>query len=74
MNSFLLVKTIDLIPSPIFYKNIKGVYEQCNVIFSDMILGIPKEEILGKTLFELPEYIPHELALIYKEIRKKDKC
>lgn len=67
MNSSLLVKTIDLIPSPVFYKNIKGEYEECNEIFSDIILGIPKDEIIGKTLFELPEYIPHELAHIYKE-------
>lgn len=67
MNSSMLVKTIDLIPSPIFYKNMHGVYEQCNALFSENILGIPKEEIIGKTLFELPQYIPHELALIYKE-------
>lgn len=36
-----------------------------------MILGIPKEKIIKKSLFDLPEVIPHELAQIYFEQDKK---
>ncbi len=61
---------IDTIPSPIFYKNCDHVYIGCNDAFSEEILGTPKEDIIGKTLFDFPDSIPHDLALIY---RKHDK-
>ena len=52
-NNFFLKKMFDIMPSPMFYKNKNGVYEHCNDTFSRLILGIPKEEILGKTTLEL---------------------
>lgn len=58
---------LDTIPSPIFYKDIDGVYRDCNDFFSQMILGIPKEDIINKSLFDLPDIIPAELAKIYQE-------
>lgn len=61
----LLQTLIDTIPSPIFYKNIDGVYQQCNDAFAQAILGIDKEKIMNKSLFDLGEYIPNELAEIY---------
>ncbi|NQY21434.1 MAG: diguanylate cyclase [Campylobacteraceae bacterium] len=68
-NSFL--KTLfDTIPSPIFYKDKNGIYQQCNDAFSKNILGIEKEKIIGKTLFDLPVVINLENAKIYK---KKDE-
>lgn len=68
-NTFLK-KLFDTIPNPMFYKDINGVYTHCNDAFSKTILGIPKEEILGKTLYDLPHVIPSSLADIYCE---KDK-
>lgn len=61
----LLQTLVDTIPSPLFYKNINGVYEQCNAAFAETIFGIDKDKIINKSLFDLGEYIPHELAKIY---------
>lgn len=58
-------KLFDTIPNPIFYKSKDGVYEQCNNAFSKTILGVPKEKIIGKTLYDLKEYIPKKYADIY---------
>ena len=68
-NSFLKL-LLDTIPSPVFYKDNKGVYQHCNDAFSKTILGINKEDIIGKSLYDLPDLIPKKLADIYYE---KDK-
>lgn len=61
---------LNTIPNPVFYKDIDGIYQHCNDSFSRMILGINKELIIGKSLYDLPEYIPTYLADIYS---KKDQ-
>jgi PAS domain S-box-containing protein len=43
---------MEIVPIPIFYKNKEGVYLGCNKSFEDF-LGKKKEEIAGKTVFEL---------------------
>ena len=63
-NSFLEV-LFNAIPNPIFYKDKEGVYQNCNDAFSKTILGIPSEEIVGKSLYEFPGLIPKKLADIY---------
>lgn len=68
-NSFLQM-LFNTIPNPMFYKDVNGIYQHCNDAFSKIILGIPKERIIGKTLYELPDVIPKEYADIYYE---KDK-
>lgn len=60
---------LDTIPNPVFFKDTNGIYQKANDAFSKIILGINKEEIEGKSLFELPHVIPKELALLYN---KKD--
>jgi diguanylate cyclase (GGDEF)-like protein/PAS domain S-box-containing protein len=60
---------IDTIPSPIFHKDREGVYRHCNEAFSRDILGLGKEQIIDKSLFDLPDEIPVKLAQLY---RKKD--
>ena len=67
INEIFLKKLFDTIPNPIFYKDINGAYQHCNDAFSKTILGIPKEEIIGKTLYDLEEFIPKEYADIYHE-------
>ena len=42
---------IDTIPSPVFYKDVNGVYLGCNQSLAEF-LGKPKEEIIGKTVFD----------------------
>lgn len=67
IHDIFLKKLFDTIPNPMFYKDKSGVYQHCNDAFSKTILGIPKEKIIGKTLYELEEYIPKEYADIYYE-------
>jgi PAS domain S-box-containing protein len=55
----------DTVPNPIFYKNREGIYLGCNQSFSMQILGLPPEAIIGRSLFDLPQVIPRDLAEIY---------
>jgi PAS domain S-box-containing protein len=59
---FLQILT-NSIPSPVFYKDDKGIYTGCNKAFEDF-LGKHKNEIVGKTAYELS---PNDLAKIYEE-------
>ena len=52
---------LDTIPVPVFYKDTKGIYTGCNQAFADF-LGKPKDEIIGKTVYEVS---PRDLADIY---------
>lgn len=67
LNNSFLEMLFDAIPNPIFYKDREGIYQNCNDAFSKIILGISKEDIIGKSLYEFPNLIPKELADIYDE-------
>ncbi len=58
---------IDTINNPVFYKDTDGRYLGCNKTFAELILGLPREKIINKTIFELSEAIPAELAVKYQE-------
>jgi diguanylate cyclase (GGDEF)-like protein/PAS domain S-box-containing protein len=45
-------KIIDSVPAPIFYKDRKGIYRNCNVAF-ETYLGKSRKEIIGKSVFEI---------------------
>ena len=62
---------LDTIPAPVYYKDADGVYQGCNKTFSDYILGLPKEKIIGRKLFELDGTIPADLAKVYHEQDQK---
>ncbi len=62
---------IDSIPNPVFYKDTEGVYRDCNQAFAEKVLGLPRREVLGKTVYELPEVIPSELADVYHDADMK---
>ncbi len=55
---------MDTIPSPIFYKNVQGIYLGCNKAFGDF-LGLTKEEIIGKSVYDIS---PKDLADKYFEM------
>lgn len=55
---------IDTIPSPIFYKDRRGIYRGCNKAFENY-LGLTREQIVGKTVFDVA---PVELAAKYFEM------
>lgn len=56
---------IDTVSNPVFYKDLEGVYLGCNLSFAETILGMPREEIIGKTVFDLRDAIPEDLAEKY---------
>lgn len=43
---------LQAIPSPIFYKDTQGIYQGCNIAFEEFT-GLHKEEIVGKTVFDM---------------------
>lgn len=65
--SDFLETLLDTIPNPVFYKDAQGVYRGCNNAFSQQIIGLPREKIVGATLQDLPEAIPNDLAKVYHE-------
>lgn len=58
---------IENIPSPIFYKDVQGLYRHFNRYF-EKFLGLEKEEILGKTVYDVA---PDELAKVYDKADKE---
>ena len=64
-NALFLQKLMNSIPSPVFYKDISGVYIGCNRAF-EAFFGISQKELIGKKDEEL---FPPELAKMYQ---KKD--
>lgn len=63
----LLQQLMDSIPNPVFFKNAEGVYTGCNRAFEEY-LGIPRDSILGKTVFDVA---PREMAEIYTEMDRR---
>lgn len=55
---------LSAIPNPIYSKDVNGVFQSCNVAFSEHILGLPRQQILGKTLFELDAAVSPDFALL----------
>ncbi len=65
-NLEFLQTLIDTIPNPVFYKDKAGIYRGCNEAFSEQIIGSERKQIIGRSLFDLNEAIPPELAARYK--------
>jgi|GEM_PF-1531700 len=70
-NLQFLETLLDTIPSPVFYQDRNGKYQGCNKAFIQLILGLPKEAIIGHSMFDLPEVIPPDLAARYHEQDQK---
>lgn len=60
-NFNFLETLIQIIPSPMFYKDAKGYYRYCNHAFSEYI-GLPIDKIINHTVYDVA---PNELANIY---------
>jgi PAS domain S-box-containing protein len=54
-NIYFLETFLDTIPSPVFYRNLEGIYQGCNEIFARNVLGLPKEKVIGHSMYELRE-------------------
>ncbi len=53
---------LDTIPNPVYCQDASGRYLVCNTQFSERVIGLPRRRIIGKTVFELREVIPADLA------------
>ncbi|MFY9338171.1 MAG: histidine kinase dimerization/phosphoacceptor domain -containing protein [Methanosarcina flavescens] len=51
-NVYFLETFLDAIPSPVFYRNLEGIYQGCNERFAREMLGLPKEKVIGHSMFE----------------------
>ncbi len=60
-NSIYFLETfLDTIPSPVFYRNLEGVYQGCNEIFARHILGLSKEEVIGHSMYDFRDQYSEE--------------
>lgn len=55
----------EMLPSPVFFNDDQGRFKACNRMFAQMILGLDKKDIKGKTMFDLPQSIPEDKARFY---------
>lgn len=62
--SSFLQRLIDTIPSPVFYKDIHGVFLGCNSAY-EALFGLERKDIVGKTVYEIA---PAHLADKYHEM------
>lgn len=62
-NFNFLETLIQIIPSPMFYKDAKGYYRYCNQAFAEYI-GLPIEKIINHSVYDVA---PDELASVYYE-------
>ncbi|MDR3508602.1 MAG: PAS domain-containing protein, partial [Caulobacteraceae bacterium] len=53
---------IDIIPSPIFYRDVEGRYLGCNSAF-EKFTGLRREDVIGKTIHEV---WPKDIADVYQ--------
>ncbi|MDA8138919.1 MAG: PAS domain-containing protein [Desulfobacteraceae bacterium] len=61
----LLDVLINTIPNPIYYKDQEGVFQGCNAVFAESILGLTRDRIIGRRAQEMTEQIPPDLAAAY---------
>ncbi len=53
---------MDTIPAPVFYRDTKGTYHDCNRAFEELV-SLKRDEIIGKTIWD---FFPEPLANHYK--------
>lgn len=51
----------DTIPAPVFYRDIQGIYHDCNKAFEELV-GLSKDDIIGKTIHD---FFNKDLADVY---------
>ncbi|MBI5550471.1 MAG: PAS domain-containing protein [Desulfobacterales bacterium] len=62
----LLDTLINTIPNPIYFQDAQGVFQGCNKVFAKNILGLTRDQIIGRRPLEMPEQIPPDLAATYQ--------
>jgi PAS domain S-box-containing protein len=57
---------VDAMPTPFYYKEISGKYILGNQAFSERVYGVPRDQIIGRTVMDMVGIIPLEHAQIYQ--------
>ena len=57
----LLDVLLNTIPNPVFYQDIEGMLQGCNLSFAGNIVGLSREEILGQSMTDLCARFRHRL-------------
>jgi PAS domain S-box-containing protein len=63
----LLSVLIHTIPNPAFFRKPDGVFIDCNKAFADTILGTAPQNIVCRSIYDLPDIIPRALSDICTE-------
>ena len=64
-NNICFLETfLDAIPSPVFYRNLKNIYQGCNEMFATLVLGLPKEKVIGHSMYEFKTEFSEEIIHI----------
>lgn len=58
---------LNTIPSPVFYKDRAGCYLGCNRLFVEQIVGLPREQIIGRSLRDLADVISPEVVDLHEK-------
>lgn len=66
-NISFLETFIDAIPSPVFYRNLDYIYQGCNEMFARRLLGLPKEKVIGHSLYEFKDQFSEEMIKISED-------
>lgn len=62
----LLDALINTIPNPIYFQDAQGIFQGCNRVFAKNILGLTRDQIIGRRPLEMPDQIPPDLAATYQ--------
>lgn len=63
----LLDALINTMSNPVYFKDEQGVFQGCNQVFASNILGLTRDNIIGKHPRELPKHMLPDLATTYQE-------
>jgi len=55
---------LDAIPAPVFYRNLDYIYQGCNEMFAGHVLGLPKGEVIGHSMYDFKEEFSEEMVRI----------
>lgn len=64
---FLLREVLEAIPAPVYYKNQNGRYLGCNSAFAWKVLGVPKSQVIGRTINDFRDRLRGKGFLDYVE-------
>ena len=69
-NVQFLEALLDTIPNPVFFTDEEGILHGCNTAFAKQIIGLPRQDIIGCTLYDLARAVAPDLA---DEYRRQDQ-